>query len=147
MNTNRPARRQSSLLRGQSIEHCGGGNRRTSFLRSESSLRRSPHQQSVKLDRRLTLDDGVKAAAVTHSIEDKSYNQKLLDFFLLAFFNMRFFCETLFYFALSAVLLEVEAVRSSYFIEHFSASATTVSFFSVFLAFSLVFRTQVCYNR
>ena len=51
------------------------------------------------------------------------------------------------YVAITAVIIYVESIRESSFVDWLSSSAAGMSFISVFVGFVLVFRTQICYNR
>lgn len=51
------------------------------------------------------------------------------------------------YVAITAIIIYVESIRESSFMDWVSSSAAGMSFISVFVGFVLVFRTQICYNR
>lgn len=51
------------------------------------------------------------------------------------------------YIAITAIIIYVESIRESNFMDWLSSSHAGMSFISVFVGFVLVFRTQICYNR
>lgn len=61
-----------------------------------------------------------------------------------AIFCKRTLMSIILFVCITAIIMHVEQIQNSVVIESLSASKTAVSFFSIFLGFSLVFRTHVC---
>ena len=62
-------------------------------------------------------------------------------------FNIPLLLAICSYVAITAIIIHVESIRESSFMDWLSSSAAGMSFISVFVGFVLVFRTQICYNR
>ena len=61
-----------------------------------------------------------------------------------AIFCKRTLMSIILFVCITAIIMHVEQIQNSVVIESLSASKTAVSFFGIFLGFSLVFRTHVC---
>lgn len=77
---------------------------------------------------------------------NKEIRDSIFKYFIKACFSKLFFVEMVVYGSLIALVkYGMESVGS--FIDHFGVSAITLSFLSAFISFSLIFRTNICYNR
>jgi len=72
---------------------------------------------------------------------------ELMFVFHQVLFKLHTLLSIIFYSGITFIVLEVDGVESSGVFERLHASQVTVGFFSSFLGFSLVFRTNICYSR
>jgi len=71
----------------------------------------------------------------------------LLHFVQEAFFTLSTLISLTIYSGITAAVLYGDALMTNGIVEYLDASKASVGFFSSFLGFSLVFRTNICYNR
>ena len=88
----------------------------------------------------------IRLPKVLNIEEHASITQKeVLHHLSEALFCKRTLMSIILFVCITAIIMHVE--QNSVVVESLSASKTAVSFFSIFLGFILVFRTQVCYDR
>ena len=115
--------------------------RRKSLLRSQQRLSyidyntHEYHESEESFFMRLPLNIEEHA-----SITQKEVLRHLSE----AIFCKRTLMSIILFVCITAIIMHVEQIQNSVIIESLSASKTAVSFFSIFLGFSLVFRTHVC---
>eukprot|EP00580_Thalassiosira_gravida_P016481 CAMPEP_0201676062 /NCGR_PEP_ID=MMETSP0494-20130426/40989_1 /ASSEMBLY_ACC=CAM_ASM_000839 /TAXON_ID=420259 /ORGANISM="Thalassiosira gravida, Strain GMp14c1" /LENGTH=564 /DNA_ID=CAMNT_0048158683 /DNA_START=28 /DNA_END=1722 /DNA_ORIENTATION=- len=79
--------------------------------------------------------------------EALTFQLHLLHFVNVAFLTTHTLISLAIYSAITAAIIYADGIKDSNIIEYLSASKASVGFFSGFLGFSLVFRTNICYNR
>ena len=79
--------------------------------------------------------------------EEERHRKQVLGFAYRVICNTQLLFAIASYIAVTAVIVHVQAIRESSFVDWLSASHSGMAFFSAFVGFILVFRTQICYNR
>eukprot|EP00585_Thalassiosira_rotula_P010258 CAMPEP_0196143088 /NCGR_PEP_ID=MMETSP0910-20130528/12608_1 /TAXON_ID=49265 /ORGANISM="Thalassiosira rotula, Strain GSO102" /LENGTH=501 /DNA_ID=CAMNT_0041404481 /DNA_START=188 /DNA_END=1693 /DNA_ORIENTATION=+ len=79
--------------------------------------------------------------------EGLTFQLHLLHFVNVAFFTSSTLISLAIYTSITATIIYADGIQESAILEYLSASKASVGFFSGFLGFSLVFRTNICYNR
>ncbi|KAL7498274.1 hypothetical protein ACHAWT_009229, partial [Skeletonema menzelii] len=79
--------------------------------------------------------------------EEENFRKNIRSFVYRVVCNGPFLFAIASYIAVTAIILNVPALRGSTFMEWLSNSDSGMAFFSAFVGFILVFRTQICYNR
>ena len=78
---------------------------------------------------------------------EERHRKQVLGFAFRVICNTQLLFAIVSYIAVTAVIVHVQAIRESAFVEWLSASHSGMAFFSAFVGLILVFRTQICYNR
>lgn len=84
---------------------------------------------------------------VVSTKEEENFRKNIRSFVYRVVCNGPFLFAIASYIAVTAIILNVPALRGSTFMEWLSNSDSGMAFFSAFVGFILVFRTQICYNR
>ena len=80
-------------------------------------------------------------------LEEEKFRAQVREFAMRVIFNFPLLLAIISYVGVTAIVVHVPAIRDSDFMEWLKDSHSGMAFFSAFVGFILVFRTQICYNR